>query len=563
MNGKSYGRGALYFNEVLSSATVLTMVVFGALGAFGADEIEQMAPREELVFVEKGKPLAVVYEGEAWKTEGEVLVGSGPDNWLLANRGLVEGDFCITARLTVRGLHHSAARFSFNMNHAFGFEGNHGKVYITGALTPNGRAIAWKPPAEIGIRDGEPFTLEVVRKGNRISFLIDGREAYGADVSRSTFDCFGFEARRATIELESLAAEGHFSPGVYKPGMYSLWHHPKTELQNTQWHGPFVNLSEEAVLTVVNVEDGIQAFVSDDDGKSWAPRGKIEVEGTRFGVRDMNADTLLLKTRAGTLLCVFLNIANEKISWDYKRQEPLPDMKRFTWIARSDDDGRTWRDVRILQRGYCGALRDMIELTTGELVLVEQDAANNPGRHLSLTYFSQDDGRTWVASNVMDIGGKGDHAGSIEGTLTELRDGRLWILLRSYHGHFYECFSSDRGRTWTKPVPSEIKASGSPGILKRLESGRLVLFWNRFAENRPRRLGRREELSMAFSEDDGKTWSEPVILLRLRGQRVSYPLVFERRPGELWVTVWQGATFIKLQEDDFASATSTGGPNVE
>ena len=193
----------------------------------------------------------------------------------------------------------------------------------------------------------------------------------------------------------------------------------------------------------------------------------------------------------------------------------------------------------------------MIELTSGELVLVEQNVANNPGRNVSLTYFSHDDGRTWTPSNVMDIGGKGDHAGSIEGTLDELRDGRLWILLRSYHGHFYECFSSDRGRTWTKPVPCAIKASGSPGILKRLKSGRLVLFWNRFAQDRPRSLGRREELSMAFSEDDGKTWSEPVILLRLRGRRVSYPFVFERRSGELWVTVWQGSTFIKLQESDF------------
>ncbi len=543
----------------------LAVLVVGALGAFafGVDEVEQMAPREELVFVEKGEPLAVVYEGEAWKKGKDVLVGAGPDNWLLANRGLVEGDFRITARLTVRGLRHSAARFSFDMNNSFGFEGNHGKVYITGVLTPKGRGgIAWKPPAEVGIRDGEPFALEVVRKGNRISFFVDGREVYGANVSRSTFDCFGFDARRATIELESFAAEGHFAPQIYKPGMYSLWYHPKTELQDTQWHGPFVNLSQKTVLTVVNVEGGIQAFASEDDGKIWTPRGRIETEDMRFRIRDMNADTLLLKTRAGTLLCVFLNIANEKISWDYERQEPLPDMKRFTWIARSDDDGRTWRDVCILQRGYCGALRDMIELTTGELVLVEQDAANNPGRHVSLTYSSQDDGKTWISSNVMDIGGKGDHAGSIEGTLTELRDGRLWILLRSYHGHFYECFSSDRGRTWTKPVPSAIKASGSPGILKRLKSGRLVLFWNRFAENRPPRLGRREELSMAFSEDDGKTWSEPVILLRLRGQRVSYPFVFERRPGELWVTVWQGTTFIKLRESDFIPAMSAGRSSV-
>ena len=522
------------------------------LSSVGAQSIEQMAPREKLVFVEKGKPLAVVYEGQAWKQGDGVLIGAGADHWLLANRGLVEGDFCITARLTVRGLRHSAARFAFELNNSFGFEGNHGKVYITEALAPKGHgAIAWKPPAEIGIHDGKPFTLEISRKGNHISFIVDGSKVYGTDVSRYTFDCFGFDARRAIIELESFTAEGHFSPGKYEPGTHSLWHHPKTQLQNTKWHGPFLNLSETTILTVVNIEGGIAAFTSEDDGKSWSQRGKIKSPGTTFGIRDLNADTLLLKTRKGTVLCVFLNIAGEKISWDYERQEPLPDMKRFTWIARSDDGGHSWNDVRILQRGYCGALRDMIELSTGELVLVEQNVANNPGRNLSLTYVSTDDGRTWTPSNVMDIGGRGDHAGSIEGTLAELGDGRLWILLRSYHGHFYECFSSDRGRTWTRPVPSSIAASGSPGILQRLHSGRLVLLWNRFAKNRPKRLGRREELSMAFSEDDGKTWSEPTILLRLRGQRVSYPFMFERRPGELWVTVWQGGTFVKLRERDF------------
>jgi sialidase-1 len=56
---------------------------------------------------------------------------------------------------------------------------------------------------------------------------------------------------------------------------------------------------------------------------------------------------------------------------------------------------------------------------------------------------------------------------------------------------------------------------------------------------------------MAFSNDDGTTWTPPVILLRLRSQRQSYPQVFERRPGELWVTTWQGRSFIKLKEADF------------
>lgn len=507
---------------------------------------------EKQVFVAAGKPVAVVYDGEPWEAADGALRATGADRWLFASHGLIEGDFRITARLTIRGLRHSAARFSFDRLHAFGFEGNHGKIYLTGLLTPQGTGgIPFIPPAEAGIEDGKPFDFAVTRTGNRIAFAVNGREVYAHDVPQYTFDCFGFDPRRATIELTDFSAEGVFSPAPYDPATLKLWSHPKTELQDTKWHGPFMNLPDGGLLTVVNVEGGIQAFASADDGKTWQPQGRIAKEGMPFRIRDGNGDILLLRTKSGVTLCPFLNIADEKISWDQKRREPLPDNKRWTWLARSFDDGKTWPEVTLLQEGYCGALRDMVQLSTGEIVLVEQDTVPNPGRNLSFTYTSCDDGKTWQRSNVMDIGGHGDHAGSIEGTIEELRDGRLWILLRSYDGFFYECFSADKGLTWTKPVPSAIKASGSPGILRRLASGRLVLLWNRFAENRPRNVGRREELSMAFSEDDGKTWTEPVILLRLRNQRQSYPEIFERRPGELWITTWQGLSFIKLNEADF------------
>jgi sialidase-1 len=507
---------------------------------------------EKRVFVQEGKPLHVVYDGAPWETKDGMLSANGQDRWVLASHGLIEGDFRITARLTIRGLRHSAARFSFDQLHAFGFEGNHGKIYLSGLLTPKGHGgIPHIPPAEAGIVDGKPFDFAAVRTGSRIAILINGREIYAHKVPKYTFDCFGFEARRATMEIASFAAEGCFSPAPYDPRLNQLWHHPETALQDTKWHGPFMNKADGSLLTMVNVTGGIQAFASADEGKTWQPQGRIVKQDMPFRIRDGNGDTLLLRTKSGVTLCAFLNIADEKISWDQKRREPLPDNKRWTWLARSHDDGKTWPEVSLIQEGYCGALRDILQLSTGELVLVGQDVANNPGRNFSMTYTSFDDGKTWKRSNNMDIGGHGDHSGTIEGTVEELRDGRLWILLRTYNGCFYESFSKDKGLTWTHPVPGKIKASGSPGILRRLASGRLVLLWNRFAKNRPRRLGRREELSMAFSNDDGTTWTPPVILLRLRSQRQSYPQVFERRPSELWVTTWQGRSFIKLKEADF------------
>ncbi|HQE81392.1 MAG TPA: hypothetical protein PLM14_00245 [Candidatus Hydrogenedentes bacterium] len=59
----------------------------------------------------------------------------------------------------------------------------------------------------------------------------------------------------------------------------------------------------------------------------------------------------------------------------------------------------------------------------------------------------------------------------------------------------------------------------------------------------------REELSLAFSEDDGKTWTQPVIA-RQPGKWLSYPYVFEPAPGVVWLTTMQGMVRVSFLESD-------------
>jgi len=515
----------------------------------------QAADVNELTVVEKGRSRNACFVSKSqWKEGDGYLEAGGCDTWLLAERGLAKGDFHVTARLSIHKLDKSAARFSFNRGESsFGFEGSHDRIYITGIVCKGrGTAGALSDPREVGIVDGKVFTFEALRKGKELAFRIDGKTVHTVTAHDGPIPIFGFEPRRAVIRIEEFKAKGHFSADVYDDRTWGVWFHPKVAPFDTKWHGPFVNLPGDRILTIVNHGGQVRGFESKDDGKTWEPRGAITREGETFRIRDGNADTALLRTRKGTLVVVFLNIHGQRVSWDYKLNEPKDDIERWTWSARSLDEGKTWLDVQVVQKGYAGALRDIIETSTGEIVVANQNVARKPGRHVSYTYVSGDEGLTWTRSNGMDIGGQGDHAGSIEGTLVELRDGRLWILLRSYHGHFYECFSDDKARSWTKPIASKIKASGSPGILERLSSGRLVLLWNRFAKGRPRHYGRREELSIAFSDDDGKTWAEPVVIARERNKRQSYSKVFERRPGELWISTWQGNQFFRLAEKDFA-----------
>jgi len=56
---------------------------------------------------------------------------------------------------------------------------------------------------------------------------------------------------------------------------------------------------------------------------------------------------------------------------------------------------------------------------------------------------------------------------------------------------------------------------------------------------------------MAFSEDDGKTWNQPVVIARNTEKKLSYPYVFEVAPGKLWITtIFQGKLRVVLSEAD-------------
>jgi hypothetical protein len=57
---------------------------------------------------------------------------------------------------------------------------------------------------------------------------------------------------------------------------------------------------------------------------------------------------------------------------------------------------------------------------------------------------------------------------------------------------------------------------------------------------------------LAFSDNDGKTWTKPAVIAERAGGGLSYPYIFEARPGELWiVTRFSKHVYLKVKEADF------------
>ena len=266
----------------------------------------------------------------------------------------------------------------------------------------------------------------------------------------------------------------------------------------------------------------------------------------------------------------------ERANWNWDAAiHDSPQAQLPTYVIRSPDGGQTWDEPQKLHDDWTGAIRDMIQLRDGTVVFTSQMLLHGPGRHATLTYASKDDGKTWKRSNIIDLGGIGHHDGAIESTIVQRKDDSVLMLLRTNWGRLWKATSDDGGLHWHPVGPTTLDASTAPAILERLASGRIFIAWNRYhydgTDDFPRYGGdnqstgtltsnNRQELSIAFSDDDGETWTEPEVVATVlpdaNGKyprtEVSYPYVFERRAGEIWLTTWRGAGLrVRLMEADF------------
>lgn len=184
-------------------------------------------------------------------------------------------------------------------------------------------------------------------------------------------------------------------------------------------------------------------------------------------------------------------------------------------------DGRTrWSKPKVLWVGYTGALNSVIQMESGRILLpfsyLTKRSWDNRGEGLaaftfmgqynSTLIYSDNGGETWslgtdLLTPVPDIVSA---YGAVEPVVVQLADGRVWNLIRTQNGRFWESFSAD-GAAWSEPKPSSILSSDSPAGLVRLSDDRIVLFWNNCLRY-PYAYGGRQVLHAAISADSGRTW---------------------------------------------------------
>ncbi|MFW6257111.1 MAG: sialidase family protein [Bacillota bacterium] len=214
------------------------------------------------------------------------------------------------------------------------------------------------------------------------------------------------------------------------------------------------------------------------------------------------------------------------------------------WIIRSEDGGNTFSnkiDCKV------GSPHGPIELNDGRLLYVglprskEKEVSPYASANPAIAV-SEDDGYSW--EKIAEIPRRSDDNIDTykEPHAVQTRGGRIIVHIRNHsqqdRGYILQSESEDGGKTFS--VPHNIGLYGFPAHLLCLQDGRLVTTYG----YRKTPYGNR----VSISEDEGETWSEPLILNEKTEKRdLGYPATAELSNGNL-ISVW----YEKLPGDKLA-----------
>lgn len=243
---------------------------------------------------------------------------------------------------------------------------------------------------------------------------------------------------------------------------------------------------------------------SDDQGRTWsAPETVVENTG---GNNVMSVSVLRL---ASGKLAMFYCLKN---SW----LDCRPHMRLST------DDGATWSDAKLIQQapGYFVLNNDrVIQLTTGRLIVplaFHRSRGSDPhssksfdARAIATWLYSDDEGTTWTESASWWAMPVPSGSGLQEPGVVELADGSILSWCRTSNGGQYGFRSTDAGKTFSPPEPTELKSPNGPASIKRLPgSSDLLAIYNDHSGQFPFPPKKRNPFVAAISTDGGKTWPQ-------------------------------------------------------
>ena len=126
--------------------------------------------------------------------------------------------------------------------------------------------------------------------------------------------------------------------------------------------------------------------------------------------------------------------------------------------------------------------------------------------------YSDDEGESWERGisqlNASVEQGRRGLFPFEEPSVAEFSNGELFMAARTNLGRLFDSQSTDGGVNWFRPEPMNLASSYAPPAVERIPgTDELLMVWSQASPWEQRNGLRRHRLSMAISEDRGKSWS--------------------------------------------------------
>jgi predicted neuraminidase len=198
-----------------------------------------------------------------------------------------------------------------------------------------------------------------------------------------------------------------------------------------------------------------------------------------------------------------------------------------TWTGafRTSRDVEVWSQVTYLPAGLLGPIKNKpIVLSDGTIVA----GTSVESYKAWACWVERISGHEWEKFGPIMV--PGHNKGIIQPTIWVTSDGRLKMLVRATEeiGYICEATSSNGGRTWSPAQPTSLPNPNCGIDAVKMKEGIVALVYNHTSSGRT-------PLNIAFSRDDGKTWSRPFVLENEPGE-YSYPAIIQTEDELLHIT---------------------------
>jgi sialidase-1 len=485
---------------------------------FGCTSTSDEKP--EHFFIQNGEPLLTISSEGSWTRTGNYLSGSGINNYLVAGKTMVEGDFHIHMKLSLDSLNFSAASWIIGGNH-FGFDAKSpatGKsvLFVEGPLFAKSEPISG---TEGKIKPGIPFDADIKVKGAELTWSINGEKVYSLTMTGKLKGFMALRPWRNTMKVTNFNASGNLTS--FEPMKYLF--ESGTSGYNTFRIPAIITTTKGTLLAFAEGRKGSSSDTGDidlvmkrseDNGLTWSELTLIWNDGENVCG---NPAPVVDKTTGTIYLLSTWNLGTDHESEIIKQTSK--DTRRV-FILQSTDDGLTWSESKEITSsvklpnwtwyatGPCHGIQAEKGAAKGRLIIPCDHIEAGSNKYFSHIIYSDDHGKSWK------LGGTTPQDQVNECTVAELADGRLMLNMRNYDRTQKArkvAISENGGLLWgniySDKTLIEPICQGSLLTYSYADKGAgKMLFLNPADENA------RVNMTLRLSTDEGKSWVKSLVL---------------------------------------------------